>query len=173
MQYEFEMVKSKRIWVPPSKGRKGYYREDPREKSVLDALKGLLRRIIGMKRKGPLINEQRVHIHKTLKELEPRMKYFKTQKQKMEVAKVIKQIRAELVVKGDKRIIDKLWEDKYKQEWAKKQKQAEKTVLSKDGQDIPDEFKDGLKKLGYVAGDMKSKSLHEIKAIYYNDIRKE
>jgi hypothetical protein len=45
--------------------------------------------------------------------------------------------------------------------------------LSKDGKEIPDEFKEGLKKLGYVVGDMKKRSLHEVKTIYYNEIKKE
>lgn len=31
-----KLEKSKRVWVPPSKGKKGYYREDPRGKKVKD-----------------------------------------------------------------------------------------------------------------------------------------
>ncbi len=146
--YDF-VIKSKQIWVPPSKGRKGYFREDPREKHILDALKDLLKKIIGMKKKGPLTNEQRKYIHVKLKELEPRARYFKNQKQRMEVVKVLKALRAELEEKTTPKI------------------------LSKDGKVIPDEFKEGLKKLGYVVGDMKRKSLHEIKAIHYNEIKKE
>lgn len=95
MIYDF-VIKSKQIYVPPSKGRKGYYREDPREKHILDFLKGLLRKIISAKKKGLLTDEQRKYIRKSLKEVEPRMKYMKTQKQRMEVAKVLKQIRQEL-----------------------------------------------------------------------------
>lgn len=147
MIYDF-VIKSKQIYVPPSKGRKGYYREDPREKHIFDALKDLLREIIGMKKKGILTNEQRKYIHGKLKELEPRAKYFKNQKQRMEVVKVLKAIRSELEEKTTK-------------------------LLSKDGKEIPDEFKEGLKKLGYVVGDMKKRSLHEIKAIHYNEIKKE
>jgi hypothetical protein len=147
MIYDF-VIKSKQIYVPPSKGRKGYYREDPREKHILDDLKDLLREIIGMKKKGILTNEQRKYIHGKLKELEPRAKYFKNQKQRMEVVKVLKAIRSELEEKTTK-------------------------LLSKDGKEIPDEFKEGLKKLGYVVGDMKKRSLHEIKAIHYNEIKKE
>jgi hypothetical protein len=45
-------------------------------------------------------------------------------------------------------------------------------LLSKDGKVITDEFRDGLKRLGYAVGDMKKFSLHEIKAIHYNDIKK-
>jgi len=147
MIYDF-VIKSKQIWVPPARGRKGYYREDPREKHIFEALKNLLREIIGMKKKGILTNEQRKYIHGKLKELEPRAKYFKNQKQRMEVVKVLKAIRSEL---------------------------EEKTtnLLSKDGKEIPDEFKEGLKKLGYAAGDIKKRSLHEIKAIHYNEIKKE
>lgn len=147
MIYDF-VIKSKQIYVPPSKGRKGYYREDPREKHILDDLKDLLREIIGMKKKGILTNEQRKYIHGKLKELEPRAKYFKNQKQRMEVVKVLKAIRSELEEKTTK-------------------------LLSKDGKEIPDEFKEGLKKLGYVVGDMKKRSLHEVKTIYYNEIKKE
>jgi hypothetical protein len=148
MIYDF-VIKSKRIWVPPAKGRKGYFREDPREKHIIDDLKDLLKKIIGMKKKGSLSNEQRKYIHGKLKELEPRARYFKNQKQRMEVIKVLKAIRTEL-------------EEKTTQK-----------VLSKDGKEIPDEFREGLKKLGYALGDMKKRSLHEIKAIHYNDIRKE
>ena len=93
--YNF-VIKSKQIYVPPSKGRKGYYREDPREKHILDFLKGLLRKILVAKKKGFLTDEQRKYIHKSLKEVEPRMKYLKTQKQRMAVASVLKQIRMEL-----------------------------------------------------------------------------
>ena len=95
MMYDF-VIKSKQIYVPPSKGRKGYYREDPREKHILDFLKGLLRKILVAKKKGFLTDEQRKYIHKSLKEVEPRMKYLKTQKQRMAVASVLKQIRMEL-----------------------------------------------------------------------------
>ena len=28
------LLKAKRVWVPPSGGKKGYYREDPRDKKV-------------------------------------------------------------------------------------------------------------------------------------------
>ena len=147
MIYDF-VIKSKQIWVPPARGRKGYYREDPREKHIFEALKNLLREIIGMKKKGILTNEQRKYIHGKLKELEPRAKYFKNQKQRMEVVKVLKAIRSELEEKTTK-------------------------LLSKDGKEIPDEFKEGLKKLGYAAGDIKKRSLHEIKAIHYNEIKKE
>ena len=157
MQCEFEMVKSKRIWVPASKGRKGYFREDPREKSVLDALKGLLQRIIGLKRKGPLSDEQRAHIHKTLKQLEPKMKYFKTQRQKMEVAKVLKQIRAELQEKG-------VEGEKHKRLNEPKQEKSKK---------FNSETLGGLKRLGYSDKDIAKLSLDEGKAIYWNEIKKE
>jgi hypothetical protein len=109
-------------------------------------LKDLLQEIMGMKKKGILTNKQRKYIHSKLKELEPRAKYFKNQKQKMEVFKVLKQIRAEL-------------------------EKAPK-LLSKDGKVITDEFKAGFKRLGYAVGDMNKFSLHEIKTIHYNDIKK-
>jgi len=175
MIYDF-VIKSKQIWVPSSKGRKGYYREDPREKHFLEDLKNLLREIIGMKKKGILTNKQRTYIHNKLKDLEPRAKYFKNQKQRMEVFKVLKQIRLELSKKESAMRIEKLWDKKYKRVAKKYEKEdkpkKEISLLSKDGKVVNDEFRDGLKRLGYTSGDIKKYSLHEIKAIHYNDIKK-
>ena len=92
----FILEKSKRIWVPPSGRKKGYWRTDPREKGLFDLLKDILDKIRGLKKQGKFTDEQRRHIRKTLKELEPRFKHFKTQQQRIAVSKVLKEIRAEL-----------------------------------------------------------------------------
>ncbi len=172
MIYDF-VIKSKQIYVPPSKGRKGYYREDPREKHILDFLKGLLQKIISAKKKGILTDEQRKYIRKSLKEVEPRMKYVKTQKQRMAVAKVLKQIRIELVAKEDKRIIDKLWEGKYKQEWAKKQQQAESELKKvKSGSLSKDELQE-LKLRGFTPSEIDKLGVASAKAVIWNDISRD
>lgn len=157
------LQKSKKVWVPPSGKKKGYYRMDPREKqalaakqpNVLDLLKNLLNQILGMKKQGKFTKEQRQHISKKLKELEPKLKHFKTQKQRVEVSKALKSIRKEL---------------------GEKVKQAEKhgkEIRSKDGKQVPEEQHAGLKQLGYSLVDMSKMSLHEIKTVYYNNIKKE
>lgn len=157
------LEKSKRIWVPPSGRKKGYWREDPRghgggrtitideakAQGLIETLKNLLQKIVGLKKQGKFTKEQRKYVYKKLQEIEPRLRHFKVQGQRIAVAKVMKEIRAELTEKSIPRI------------------------MSKDGKAISDEFKDGLKRLGYTVGDMKRKSLHEIKTVYYNEISKE
>jgi hypothetical protein len=149
MMYNF-VIKSKQIWVPPSGGRKGYYREDPREKHILDFLKGLLRKILVAKKKGFLTDEQRTYIHKSLKEVEPRMKYLKTQKQRMAVAGVLKQIRAELkekVVESEKH--QRLDESKNK---------------------IGSEVYEGLRQRGFTHQEIMEMGVASAKATYWNKI---
>lgn len=143
------LEKARRIYVPPGK-RKGYWREDPREKrGILSILKNILDKIIGTKRKGLFTKEQKKYVRKKLKELEPKMKYFESQKKRLAVSRALKEIRSELKEK------------------------SEPKIRSKDGKTISDEHKEGLKRLGYTIGDIKRLSLHSIKAIYYNDIKKE
>jgi hypothetical protein len=157
----FVVLKSKMVYVPPGATRKGYTRYDPRTKvifhsesrgeKIINTLKNLLSKIIGLKEQGKFTEEQRRYVQKTLIELEPRMKYFKIQKQRMEVAKVIKQIRKELKDPVN---------------------EGRKAPRTKDGKELNGELREGLKKLGYSPGDVRTKTLHEIKAIYWNDIKK-
>lgn len=130
----------KRVWVAEHERRGG--------EGLLELLTKLLSRIKGLKKQGKFTKEQRAYASKKLKEIEPRLKYFVKQKQRAEVFKVLKEIRAELEEKTTLK------------------------VMSKNGDVISEEFVQGLKKLGYRVGDMKKLSLHEIKAIYHNDINK-
>jgi hypothetical protein len=144
------LEKAKRIWVPPSGRKKGYWREDPREKKegILGLLKDLLDKIRGLKKQGKFTPEQRKYVQKRLKEIEPRIEHFKTQKQRMAVFKALKEIRTELEEKTTPKI------------------------RSKNGTVVSDDLRAGLKSLGYSVGDMGKMSIHEIKAIYHNEIPK-
>jgi hypothetical protein len=128
----------KRVWV------KEYER---RGSELLEILNNLLSKIKGLKKQGQFTKEQRLYARKKLKEIEPKLKYFKKQKQRAEVFKVLKEIRLEL----DEKTISK--------------------VMSKD-KNIPDKFRQGLKRLGYNIKDIQKLSSHEIQTIYYNDVEK-
>lgn len=144
------LEKSKRLWVPPSGKRRGYYRFDPREKQEYEGLLGALRKLLdkirSLKKQDKFSKEQRQYINRKLKELEPKMKHFKIQKQRMEVSKILKTIREEL---------------------------QERELKSKDGKVVSEKHKIGLKKLGYVPNDITKLSKYEINAIFFNEIKKQ
>jgi hypothetical protein len=145
----FILEKSKRIWVPPSGRKKGYWRQDPREKKgLLGLLIDIFDNIRGLKKQGKFTKKQRRLIKNKLKELEPKFKHFKTQKQRMAVAKALKDIRLEL-------------EEKTTPE-----------ARAKDGKVVPEELREGLKRLGYSVKDLGKMSSHAIRTVYYNEIPK-
>jgi formyltetrahydrofolate synthetase len=128
----------KRVWV------KEYERSGGEQ--LLEILNNLLNKIKGLKKQGQFTKEQRLYARKKLKEIEPKLKHFKQQKQRAEVFKVLKEIRLELDEKTTLK------------------------VMSKDRKSISDKFRQGLKRLGYNIKDIQKLSSHEIQTIYYNEI---
>ena len=161
------LEKAKKVYVPGTAKRKAYYRYDPRtgkyhklphatviyhEKStgekIIETLKKILTSIKILKKKGMFTKEQKAHIRRALKGLEPKLepKRFKSWEQREAVSKVLGEIRKEL--------------------YAPVPKAKPKAKLS-------DEILRGVKALGYSQKDIDKMSEHEAKAVYYNDIRKE
>lgn len=157
------LEKAKQVYVPAGVGHKAYTRLDPRtkKKSLLGVLQDILLNIGVLKREGKFTDKQRKYIRKRLKELEPQIKLMKEVKKRKAVVKAVKDIKRELATKRTAMKQERAWEKEY-----------HKRAKDKPKAQIPDNILRGLKHLGYSQSDVNKMSLHEAKAIYWNEISK-
>lgn len=129
-------------------GRYSYiYKESEKVSGILNVLKNILKNVLELKKQGTFTKEQREHVRKKLKELGPKLKYFKTQKNRIAISKVLHRIRYEL------------------------EEQSRPRFKTKDHKELSINMEHELIQLGYNKKDVKGLSLNEVKAIYWNAIR--
>src|SRR4030042_2067838 len=158
----YATIKGKRVWVKEYQ-RAGEAKGIVSNSGILKSIKNLLDKIRGLKKQGQFTKEQKVYVQKKLAELEPKIKHFKTQKERVAVFNALKEVRKELGQKVTRA----------ERHEPLKAPAINRALLTKDGKILSEETRKGLDKLGYSTADVKKMSEHEAKAIYWNEIEKE
>jgi len=110
----YATIHGKRVWVPEYSTRTmkrspggsiSYYHKETSGDKILNALKSLLKNIGILKSKGILTDEQRKHIHRELKRIEPQIKLIRKRRTLSQITETLSQIYNEL---GEQRKHEKL-----------------------------------------------------------------